>query len=334
MPAPGGVDGAAARPTLLEATLRRVAPLCGSRYVVVAPAHQKEPVVTLAGIPAGNVLVEPSARNTAPAVLLGAMHALAADPGAVVAVLPSDHAISPDDAFRDALRSALAAAVAHDAIVTFGIRPTTPSTGYGYLEHGEAAGPSLVRVAAFREKPDLATAERWTSGGGHSWNSGMFVFRAARLVAAFERLHPELAPFLAAALAELRAGPPAAATAALHAATPATSIDYAIMEKDGGLLMIPSTFSWSDVGAPSALPEHWPLDEAGNCVASGVAVAVEAGGNVVMLSDPRKVVALLGVDDLVVIDTPDALLVCPKSRDQDIRAVVAALKARGREDIL
>jgi mannose-1-phosphate guanylyltransferase len=316
--------------------VERVTPLVGDRFAIVAAAHHLDPIVAACGIDARHVLVEPRAANTSPATLYGTLVAHARDADAIVAVLPSDHAIAPPEAFRADLARAARLAAERRAIVTFGIPPDHANTGYGYIERGAAAGePGAWDVASFREKPGAEAAAAYVASGRFAWNSGIFVFPSARLVDAFARLHPGCVPAMEALLAELRRGPASGpAVEALYGALEATSIDYAVMERESGLLVMDAGFSWSDLGAPSALPGLWPADGAGNCMVSGDGVAVDASGNVAILSDPRKVVALLGVEGLVVIDTPEALLVCPRGRDQEIRRVVERLRALGREDLL
>ena len=321
--------------TLLGLTLARVAPLVADRVLVVAPGHHADAIRAVANLAADALLVEPVAANTAPAILYGTLAAAARQPDAIVAVLPSDHAIEPADAFRAALAHAAELATRRDAIVTFGIPPATPNTGFGYLERGAPVEGGAYTVAAFREKPDAATAERYVAAGCFYWNSGMFVFPAERLLAAYRRHYPAAAAAMAALRPSLAHGTGTPALVAdLYASVEATSVDYAIMEKEPGLLVVPATFGWNDVGAPSALAELWPTDGAGNCVVRATLADVEARGNVVITRDAGKVVALLGVSGLVVIDTPDALLVCPADRDQEIRRVVELLRARGLEEKL
>ena len=314
--------------SLLAATLRRVEPVIDDRFVVVAPAHLRRVLAEAAGIEESRVVVEPRPANTSPAVLLGTLALAATDPDAVVAVLPSDHAIDPAEALCRVLEEAAGLAQRRGVIITFGIRPTGPNTGYGYVERGEALEGDAFEVASFREKPDRETARQYVDSGRFYWNSGMFVFTASRLIQAFTRLYPDLSPLID----DVRRDPAdATALECLYDALEPTSIDYAVMEKEEGLVVIEAPFAWSDVGSPSALSDLWPQDEQGNC---GLADTLffDAAGNIVVAEDRAKTVALLGVENLVVIDTPDGLLICPRDRDQDIRRVVETLKKTRRDD--
>jgi len=319
--------------TLLASTIERVAPLVPpERVLVVTGTHLAEATRSAAPmLPADNVLAEPVAKNTAPCVAWAAYHALARDPDAVLAVLAADHFVVDRPAYLEVVRRAVTAA-ADGSLVTVGIRPTRPETGYGYVEVGGEVGPGFSHtVLRFVEKPDAARALEFVSSGRFLWNSGQFFFRADAIIRAFEAHMPELAR----ALAPLRSAPPAAeeakiVEAAYHAA-PSVSIDHGIMEKASKVRVIPGDFGWSDVGSWTTAWELAPRDAAGNAT-TGEVVLVDSEGNYVH-APPGKVVALLGLRDVVVVDTPDALLVMPRERAQDVRAIVDALKGR-RDDAL
>lgn len=305
--------------SLLAITLERLGDLIPpERRYVVAPTSMRDAILLTPGMPPANLILEPAARNTSPAIFLGVGAIDALDEDACIAVLTADHAITPHTALREAIEKAVSVAIARDAIVTFGIRPGSPNTGYGYIEASDPIpGDAPVRrVAAFREKPDAATAASYVASGRHFWNSGMFVFTARHMVASYRRAYPDLD--------------------GRGFELPATSIDYAIMESEPGLLVLEAPFAWSDVGAPSALPPLWPdegRDEQGNCSQVPL-LAVDASGNVVIADRRDKIVALLGVKDLVVIETDDVLLVCPKDRDQEIRKLVDLARKKGLERLL
>jgi len=319
---------------LIAETYARVEHLCGPRqsWVVCGKDHERAVRDLLPDLPAAHVLVEPMAKNTAPAIGLAAARALAADPEAVILILPSDHHIGKPEAFQAALEAA-ARASAGGALVTIGIKPTRAETGYGYLKRGAAQPGGTFAVEAFIEKPDAATAAKYVADPAYAWNAGIFAFRADAYLSALERHLPAAR----ASLRELAAANfSSEATAAAFARMPSISIDYGVMEPEsrrgGQIAMVPGDFGWSDVGSFAALPEVRALDERGNAK-SGDVVLVDSD-DCVVLSEGGRLIATVGVSGLCVIDSGDAILVVPKDRAQDVRAVVDALKAAGRADKL
>lgn len=305
--APGGRS-------LLAATVERLAmPL--ERVLVVTAAPQVDEVrAALPKLPAENVIAEPVARNTAPAVALAAHELMKRGAGgAVMAVLPSDHVVTDEAAFRRVLAQACAAAEWH--LVTCGIQPARPETGYGYLELGDVTDGPARAVKRFVEKPDRATAAKYVASGRHLWNSGMFFFRAERIWRETEDHLPHTAQAIAAGR---------------YADAAAISIDYGIMEKATDIFAVPGDFGWNDVGSWAALADVLPA-QAGNVRVGGPSVAIDAKGNVVV---GDALVALVGVDDLVVVTAGDAVLVMPKARAQDVRAVVQELERRKMDPYL
>jgi mannose-1-phosphate guanylyltransferase len=319
--------------TMIAATLGRLAPdVPLERALVVTGAAIADAVAeALPALPRANILAEPVGRNTAPCIGWAALHARRRDPDAVLAVLPSDHLVRRPDAFRSSVRSAVRAARG-GALVTCGIAPDRPETGFGYIELADALGAGVRRVARFVEKPSLETAQGYLASGRFVWNSGMFFFRADRVLAEIARQMPELARGLDAIDAGIGAGDESRVVADVFPRLPAQSIDYGVMEGAEEIACVPADMGWSDLGSWSAAHELSAVDFAGNSFEADV-VAVDARGCLVRA--PKDVlVALVGVQDLVVVDTGDALLVCRKDRAQDVKAVTDALKARGREDLL
>lgn len=290
------------------------------------------------GLPAGNVLIEPVGRNTAACVGLAAAVIAKADPQAITAVLPADHAISPAAEFQRALRAASAAADRPGAFVTFGIPPTWPATGYGYIRRAAREsvheGLDCFRVAGFTEKPDAARAAAFLATGEYLWNSGIFVWRARTILDAIAEHMPELA-------AGLRAIADAAGGAGFQAAVdrvyptlPSVPVDVGIMEKVSGALVLATPFRWSDVGSWRSLYDEVPRDERGNAAVfpnGGTLMAEDANGVLAYSSEPQ-IVAVLGLDDVVVVRTADAVLVARRDRAEDVKRFVDRLKAAGRED--
>lgn len=304
------IDGG---PTLIQRTVARTG-LPAERVLVVTGPDMAGPIAEqIPGVP---LLVEPSPRNTAPAIAWATAE-VARRGGAGCAVLPSDHAIGDEATFRTALGVA-AAAAADGALLTLGVRPTRPETGYGWIEPGEGEGPSLP-VRRFVEKPPLAVAEALLAGGRHLWNAGMFLWRTDALRAAVDRHLPGTA----AALRRLDEG---ASVADVWGLTEATSIDYGVMERASDIRVLPVDFGWSDVGSWPALAEVVPAGEGGAVVADAV-VTRGAHGNIVHARG--KLVALLEVEDLVVVDTPDALLVARRGAAQDVRLLLEEVERRG-----
>ncbi len=316
--------------TLLGATVARVAGVVPpERILVVTAADQVGEVKRCApSLPAGNIVIEPKARNTAPCIGLGALEILRRDPAGVMAVLPSDQWIRDVDGFRSSLERALDVARS-GAIVTIGIVPTHPETGFGYLELGDETERGARIVDRFVEKPDLPTARQYLAGNRHLWNSGMFFFAAKRLLEAVRRHMPELGDILHT----LERAPERADE--LYPQAPSVSIDYGVMEKlpRGEVFCVPGDFGWNDVGSWSALGELRPHDDAHNTIATQNAVAVDARGNI-LYGDGKRVIAAVGVEDLVIVSTDDAVLVMPKSRAQDVREVVKALESTNRKEFL
>ncbi len=320
---------------LLGATVRRIAPIAtGERVLVATGSHLVEP--TLAAVPAlsrAQLLVEPMPRNTAPCIGWAAATIARKDPDRVVVVLPSDQHIADEAAFVATLELAIASARAGD-ITTIGIKPTHPETGYGYIEAVRTSSP-VWSVARFVEKPSRARAEEFLAAGTFLWNAGMFVFRARDMLAAIEAHLPALAESLDRLDALAAQGREEEELAGLFAAMPAVSIDTGVMEKMQNLRVVPGDFGWSDVGSWLTAGELAPKDARGNS-APDAAVLVDANDNFVVDlhgAGRERVIALVGVSGLVVVDTPDALLIVRRDECQRVREVVDALVARGQREL-
>ncbi|MFZ5892116.1 MAG: mannose-1-phosphate guanylyltransferase [Myxococcota bacterium] len=330
--------GKAPDSSLIAETVKRVEPLCPAERVVVATSTRLIDATrrALPALPNSSFLGEPAARNTAPCIAWATAVIARRDPQAFVMVLPSDHHIGEPERFRQVLLLALASA--QSAITTVGIEPTRPDTGYGYIERGAAVSDGVYDVARFVEKPNRERAEEYLRGGRHLWNSGMFFFRATDLLAAVARFAPEIWANIERieAAASRGAEAEAEATRAAFAAMPSISIDYAVMEKASPLRVVPGSFGWSDLGSWESAWELADKDAQGNSVTEH-AVYVDARNNLVVDHSSRardKVVALVGVENLCVVQTEDALLVIPRERSQDVRAIVEALEKANRHDKL
>lgn len=279
-----------------------------------------------------HMIVEPMRRDTALAMGLAAGLLAREDPDAVLAVTPSDHVIRPAAKFRDAIREAAELAQAKDAIVTFGIKPRGPATAYGYIHRGAPLEPRkgsrlpAFAVQAFAEKPDVETAQGYLDGGQHYWNSGIFVWTARKLLKELEQHLPETR----AAIERIAdAWPSPERDAVLRAefeAAERISIDYAVLEKAKGIVVVEVDFEWSDVGSWSALPPLFGQDDHGHTVQHAPIVSIDSK-NCLVHGEPGKLVALIGVEGLAVVQTRDALLVCPVDRAEEVKQLVARLDA-------
>jgi mannose-1-phosphate guanylyltransferase/mannose-6-phosphate isomerase len=279
------------------------------------------------------VLVEPVRRNTAAAIALAALRIRAEEPDAVMAVLPADHHIPDARAFAADLRRAARAAADARVLVTLGVAPTRPETGYGYIQQGELAGrrhPRLRRVRRFVEKPDAATARRYLKRGGYLWNAGIFVWSAGVILEELEAHEPALQRALAPLASGRRPGRKRLASAYRRA--PSLPIDVAVLERSRRVWTLPVRWHWSDVGTWESLASELGVAAGRSRVLGGELVHDDAGGNLVWGRSERPI-ALVGVEGLAVVDTGDALLVTSLARSGEVRAVVGALKRSGRSDV-
>jgi mannose-1-phosphate guanylyltransferase len=310
--APGGE-------TLLGAAVRRAAAVAGGRVVIVTAAAQV--AATRAIVPDVEILVEPVGRNTAPAIGLAAATLAARDPDAVLAILPADQHVTDEAGLARVLERALAAVEERDVIGTVGVTPTRAETGFGYLEVESAEPETVVQVLRFAEKPDRDAAARYVESGRYLWNAGMFFASARRILAELEA-H---APPIARAVQDVAAG--AARAEDVYPDLPSISFDHAVMERVTRVVTVPASIGWDDVGSWSALPALLGADPAGNTIA-GPALVVGGAGNVIA-TDDETLIAAVGVDDLVIVKSGDAILVVRKEAAQDVREVVEILSKRG-----
>lgn len=324
--------------TLLQETLLRLSgvPELAAPLIVCNEQHRflvAEQLRQIGREPA-NILLEPAGRNTAPAVAIAALDVAGRDPEALLLVLPADHLILEPERFREALGPARAAAQ-QGRLVTFGVLPTAPETGYGYIRAEEArddAEEGWLPVAAFVEKPDLARAEAYVRQGGHFWNSGMFLFQAQSVIDALAQHAPDILEAARAALSGARRDLDfTRLDAAPFLACREDSLDYAVMEKTDRAVVVPLAAGWSDVGSWAALQTAGTPDAAGNVVLGDVLLQNVSGSYVRAES---RLVAAVGVSDHVIVETADAVLVAHKSQAQDVKAVVARLKAARRDEAL
>jgi mannose-1-phosphate guanylyltransferase len=349
----GGV-GSRLWPLSRQKSPKQVLPLMGDRSMFAMAVERLQPLMTPddvlvvvgeeqvdllkaegTGIPDRNYVVEPAGRGTAPAIALSALALRRRDPDAIMAVLTADHFIGDDEGFREVLKAACAVA-AQNYLVTLGITPSAPATGYGYIERGQhllqANDYAAYKVTAFREKPDLVTAKHFVTSGRHSWNSGMFVWKVSRFLDELSRTMPEFHQQLR--LIDAALGTPDAdrVLRAVWQDVQPQTVDYGVMEKARDVAVIPAEFGWNDVGSWATLLEILDNDEQGNVIRHAQHVGVDTSNTLVFGHD--RLVATIGLHDLIVIDTGDAVLICPKDRAQDVKKIVDDLKKSGKAQYL
>jgi mannose-1-phosphate guanylyltransferase len=323
--------------TMLQLTVERIEGLVGisGTYIVAGEEFKEIILKQIPHLPPENVIIEPFGRDTAAAIGLAALVLGRENPRAVMLVLPADHYINDADRFREVLRGAAAAAGKGDRLVTLGITPHRPETGYGYIRRGGLydtfGGIPAYEVERFLEKPDYERAREFLAGGDYLWNSGMFVWR----IDLIRRLIAAHAPRLAAGLEEIGAALGTAefpeVLARVYAELPKISVDYSILERADGALVMPGDFGWDDIGSWTALAGYAEKDAGGN-VLEGTGVLLDTSGTLVF--SPGKTAAVLGVEDLLIVNEEDSLLVCRKDRAQEVKKVVRALRDRGLEEVL
>ena len=318
---------------LLTQTVERVKPIVPAEniYVITSAIQEKGVRAVCSGLPKENIIAEPEGRDTAAAVGLAAAIVGARDPNGVFAVLPADHVIHNGKKYQSDLNAAFTAAAAEPVMVTIGIAPTEPATGFGYVQRAKPwktiRRKTIFAVKRFVEKPDLATAKKYLRSGTYFWNAGMFVWSVPVVETAIAKFAPELdaglQPIRAALAKGRRLGP---VMKKIYPTLAKISVDYALLEKSDNVVVLPSTFDWDDVGAWPAVARHYAADEAGN-VGRGERLIEQGSGNIVF-SEGNHLVAVVGADDLIVVHTADATLVCPKDKAQEIKAAVKRLAAR------
>ncbi|NBC08158.1 MAG: mannose-1-phosphate guanylyltransferase [Bacteroidetes bacterium] len=336
--------------SLIRLTFERFLKLCPADHIFIVTNKQYAGLVKehLPELTDNQILTEPSRNNTAPCIAYTAFKLQALDPEANLVIAPSDHIILKEEAFIQALKTGLSFTAQQDALLTLGIAPTRPDTGYGYIEVGsrksevgggpdfaEASsgeksevGSGVQKVKAFREKPDRATAEQYLASGNYYWNAGIFVWKVGSLLEAFEQHATEIHRILAA-------GAPHYNTAAeqdfideAYPTTPSISVDYAIMEKAENVYTLPSDFGWSDLGTWASLHAESPKDEQGNAVQGDRVQLFDTADSLVRV--PKgKLVVLGGLEDYIVVDEGDVLLIWPKQREQEIKGIVNELQQKG-----
>lgn len=320
--------------SLLRLTFERFLPICpAERILIVTNAAYRDLIKEqIPEISDRQILCEPSRNNTAPCVAWTAFKLASLDPQANFVISPSDHIVLRENAFLDKIQTALQFSAQNNALLTLGIQPSRPDTGYGYIQCGEEAGAGIRKVLRFAEKPDLATARQYVDSGEYFWNAGIFIWRAASILQAYQQLAPEIYSILEKGIPVYNTAEEQAFIDAAYPTTPNISVDFAIMEKAGNVYTLPAEFGWSDLGTWASLYAECPKDETGN-VLQGRIIALDTHNTLARVPE-GKLAVLKDLHDYIVVDTPDALLVYPKSKEQEVKQVTALVKEKFKGEYL
>jgi mannose-1-phosphate guanylyltransferase len=322
---------------MLQKTVDRLKQLVDPEqiYIITGKVYYEIVRDQVPEVPAANIILEPIGRDTAAAIGLSATAISRSDPTGVMIVLPADHYIADEELFCEVMRSAVTAAAPGEHLVTMGITPSRPETGFGYIAHSKQhkiiEGNPVYAVDKFTEKPDYETALRYLASGNYYWNSGIFIWRVDLILRLIEQHLPLLYAGLRQIDSAFGTGRYDSTLLEIFTDLPKISIDYGVMEKVDNVLVLPGNFGWDDVGSWTALESYKEKDEQGNYL-EGKGVMVDTNNTLVIASD--KVVATLGVENLIVVEGRDSILVCHKEHAQEIKKVISALQKQGYEEVL
>jgi len=311
--------------TLIQHTFNRLTKFIPSSQIYIATnARYKALVMEQLGVSANQLIIEPAMRNTAPCILYAAQKIEKMNPKASVLIAPSDHWIEDEDEFAANITTAFAACDTRDILMTLGITPTHPNTGYGYIKYKDQAS-EIKKVEAFVEKPDLATATKYLANGGYLWNAGIFIWSIQSILNAFTMYLPKMKALFDQGNEVYNTEKEEAFIDAHYAEAEDISIDYGIMQKAANIYTLPVQFEWNDLGTWSSLYEKIAKDEQQNAVINASSVMIDASNNMVRTNTGKKVV-IQGLSDYIVVEKDDVLLICPKSKEQEIKEIVAKVK--------
>jgi len=314
--------------TLIQSTYDRFLKFIPAENIYVVTFEQYKDIVAqqLPEIPEKNILCEPSRKNTAPCVAYISYKLHQLNPDANLICAPSDHLISDEDEFKRICTDALQFTKHIKGLVTLGIKPTHPNTGYGYIQYEQhAVSENVYKVKTFTEKPDLQLAKTFIASGDFLWNAGIFVWQVKNIIKAFEKYLPEMTEVFEAEKNQFNTKKEKEAIERIYPQCVNISIDYGVMEKADNVYIIPSSFGWSDLGTWASTYDNLEKDYLGNAVAGDNVVIIDATGNMIH-ADNKKLLVLQGLDEFVVVDTPDVLLICKKDKEQEIKEYVAEIK--------
>ncbi|MCK5075237.1 MAG: mannose-1-phosphate guanylyltransferase [Calditrichia bacterium] len=325
--------------TLIQQAYQRLLKFTSSENVLVVTNGDLVPPIKkqIPELKKKNFVVEPFGKNTAPCLALTAFQIAESDPDAVMVVVPADHLIRNVDVFSDTMKTAISFAKENEALITLGINPTHPETGYGYLQKGDTVGKigkhEILKVKTFAEKPNLDTAERFIESNDFFWNSGMFIWRVNVLLKAIDNYLPDVYEEFSKAFNFWNTPDFSKHLEVAYKKVKGTSIDYGVMQEAENVFMIPGNFKWNDIGSWDVVAKlSGEGDKNSNIVHAKNRAIIDTTNS--YISSPKKLVATVGIDDLIVIDTEDALLICKKERSQDVKDVVDDLKIKGLDKYL
>lgn len=322
--------------TLIQHTFDRFADFIPSQNIFVVTSHDYTSIVAeqLPGMPLENIVSEPSRKNTAPCIAYISFKIKQMDPEARLIIAPADHLILDKPEFVTICEKAIKFAEENDALVTLGIKPTYPNTGYGYIQHADTqVDDNVYKVKTFTEKPNLELAKTFLESGDFLWNAGIFIWKVSTILDNFERLQPEMYELFQGEKDKFNTTGEQKAIEQIYPLCTSVSIDYAIMEKADNVFVIPSSFGWSDLGTWSSAYDNLEKDYLGNAVAGDKVMVIDS--TQCMISAPHdKVLLLQGLNDFIIVDTKDVLLICKKDKEQEIKEYVAEVKKHAGETYL
>ncbi len=314
--------------SLLRLTFERFLPVCPAShiFIVTNAAYRDLILEQIPEITDNQILCEPSRNNTAPCVAWTAFKLASLDPQANFVIAPSDHIVLKEQAFIEKIQTALAYSAGNDALLTLGIQPSRPDTGYGYIQFGEEVDAGVRKVLRFAEKPNLGIAEQYVESGEYLWNAGIFVWRAESILRAYQVLAPEIYAILEKGRDLYNTPEEQAFIDSAYPTTPNISVDFAIMEKASNVFTLPAEFGWSDLGTWASLHAEYPKDENGNALQGNI-IALDTHDTLVRIPE-GKLAVIKDLHDYIIVDTPDALLIYPKSKEQEVKQVTALVKEK------
>lgn len=314
--------------TLIQKTFSRLSKLVPAENILVL-TNEKYNDIVLAQLPQikqAQVLLEPAMRNTAPCILYASLKIKKQNPDAVMVVAPSDHWIEDENAFAADLQKCFDYCASHDALLTLGIKPTFPNTGFGYIEFDKSDANSIKKVSQFREKPDYDTAKSFLESGNFLWNGGIFIWSAKSVTEAFERFQPQMNALFQQGHDSYNTPAEPSFIAQHYADAENISIDYAVMEKAQNVYVLPANFDWNDLGTWGSLHEKLDKDDSNNAVVNATVILENAANNIIR-AEGTKLIIIDGLNDYIIVDKDDVLLIYPKGKEQEIKGIVARMNA-------
>ncbi|NND63949.1 MAG: mannose-1-phosphate guanylyltransferase [Flavobacteriaceae bacterium] len=315
--------------TLIQKTFSRLNKLIPSKNLLILTNERYQDICLeqLPEIDASQLVLEPAMRNTAPCLLLSALKIYKENPEALILVAPSDHWIEDEDAFRTDVKICFEACRKDDVILTLGIEPTFPNTGYGYIENNKGDDSEIKKVVQFREKPDYETAKEFLAAGNYSWNAGIFIWSAKSILQAFETLMPDMHALFTQGIDLLNTSEEKSFIEKEYEKAENISIDYGILEKASNVFVKAATFDWNDLGTWGALHEKLEKDNANNAIVRAIPYIKKSNGNMVF-TEKEKLVVMEGLDDYIVVDKENVLLIFPKEKEQDIKKLLSQVSQK------